>query len=227
MSVTTTEHAEAHAHDDHGGGGHHETHEARDQKERLALWLFIGGDLVFLLLELFTWFYLKALNTGDMWRCAGCTAAHPGTDGLGNPITHQIATANPAYTLTIAGLAVIAALGLWGVESGVRNHEKSKAGGYGALSVVVLLAAIVVQCLQYGKLPFTTIDGAYASTFEFFMGSTLAHLILLAFLALGVWNNARKGNYDNRWYRTRLVRIFGAWIAISACILAIVMSAFS
>ena len=86
----------------------------------------------------------------------------------------------------------------------------------------------MVQSYQFGQLPFTTIDGAYASTFEFFMGSTLAHLGLLTFLVFGLWNRSRLGRYeDGRWYQVRLVRIFAVWIAVSVCVLTIVMSLFA
>ena len=52
--------------------------------------------------------------------------------------------------------------------------------------------------LPIPDVPFTTIDGAYASTFEFFMGSTLAHVILLTFIALGLWNRAAQGPLQRR-----------------------------
>ena len=36
------------------------------------------------------------------------------------------------------------------------------------------------------------------------------------------------GRYDGgHWYQVRVIRIFAVWIAVSTCILAIVMSAFS
>ena len=90
------------------------------------------------------------------------------------------------------------------------------------------MAAIVVQCYQFGVLPFTTIDGTYASTFEFFMGSTLAHLALLAFIVTGLWSRASRGRYDGgHWYQVRIIRIFAVWLATSTCILAVVMIAFS
>ena len=210
MTVTTTEQEDPGDPQDDGRSieavaGHHETREQRHFKERLALWLFIGGDLVFLLMELFYWFYLRALNTNGLWRGADCSKANPCTDGLGNPITAEITKANPAYTLTVAGLVVIAALGL-----------------------IFLLAAVVVQCIQFGKLPFTTIDGSYASTFIYFMGSTLGHLLLLTFLIFALWNRARVGKYDGgHWYQVRLNRMFATWIAISTCVLALVMVLFS
>jgi heme/copper-type cytochrome/quinol oxidase subunit 3 len=209
--------------------GHHETREQRHFKEHLAVWLFISGDAVFLLMELFYWFYLRALNTDGMWRGVTCSKANPCTDGLGNPITHEIAKSTPWYTVSIAILVVIAAAAIWGVErSAQRQSKRSAISGGAAIGLAVLVAAIVVQCYQFGVLPFTTIDGTYASTFEFFMGSTLAHLFLLAFIVTGLWARARRGRYDGgHWYQVRIIRIFAAWLATSTCILAIVMIAFS
>ena len=235
MTVTTEAHDEPHDDPQADGrsieavAGHHETREQRHFKERLAIWLFIGGDLVFLLMELFFWFYLRALNTNGLWRGAACTKASPCTDGLGNPITSEITKANPAYTLVIAGLTIIAALVIWRVE--VASREQAKRGeisGTAAVGLVFLLAAVVVQCIQFGKLPFTTIDGSYASSFIFFMGSTLGHLLLLSFLTFAMFNRARVGKYDGgHWYQVRLMRIFAAWIAISTSVLALVMVLFA
>jgi hypothetical protein len=119
--------------------GHHESREQRHFKERIALWLFISGDAVFLLMELFYWFYLRALNTDGMWRGTACTKANPCTDGLGNPITHEIAKASPWYTFTIAVLAVIAATLVWGVErSAQRQAKRSVIGGGAAIALLVL-----------------------------------------------------------------------------------------
>lgn len=234
MTVTTTEQEDPGDPQDDGRSieavaGHHETREQRHFKERLALWLFIGGDLVFLLMELFYWFYLRALNTNGLWRGADCSKANPCTDGLGNPITAEITKANPAYTLTVAGLVVIAALVIWRVEAVSRAQAKRGViSGTAALGLIFLLAAVVVQCIQFGKLPFTTIDGSYASTFIYFMGSTLGHLLLLTFLIFALWNRARVGKYDGgHWYQVRLNRMFATWIAISTCVLALVMVLFS
>jgi heme/copper-type cytochrome/quinol oxidase subunit 3 len=209
--------------------GHHETRDQRHFKERMVVWIFISGDAVFLLMELFYWFYLRALNTDGMWRGVTCSTANPCTDGLGNPITHEIAKAAPWFTVSIAILVVIAAALVWGVErTAQRQASRSAISGGAAVGLVVLLAAIVVQCIQFGHLPFTTIDGTYASTFEFFMGSTLAHMLLLAFIVTGLWTRARRGRYDGgHWYQVRIIRIFATWLAVSTCILAIVMIAFS
>ncbi len=181
MAITTDPHDQGRVVE--AVAGHHETREQRHFKERIVVWLFISGDAVFLLMELFYWFYLRALNTDGMWRGVDCSKANPCTDGFGNPITHEIAKATPWYTVSIAILVVIAAALIWGVERlAQRQARRSAISGAAAVGLVVLLAAIVVQCFQFGHLPFTTIDGTYASTFEFFMGSTLAHMLLLAFI---------------------------------------------
>jgi heme/copper-type cytochrome/quinol oxidase subunit 3 len=229
MSIATAEHDDIHHEGGGGEGGHHETPEQRDHKERLALYLFIGGDAVILLLELFTWFYLRALNVDGMWRGVSCTSANPCTDGLGNPITSEVAKANPSYTIIIAVLAVVAAVLIVAVERTAANRgSRSLMSGVTGLALVALLAAIALQIYQFQVLPFSTIDGTYASTFEVFMGSTLAHLILLSFIILGMWNRIRLGRYDEgRWHRVRLIRFFTVWIAASVCVLALVMSLFS
>jgi len=227
MAITTDPHDQGRVVE--AVAGHHETREQRHFKERIVVWVFISGDAVFLLMELFYWFYLRALNTDGMWRGATCTKANPCTDGLGNPITHEIAKSTPWYTVSIAVLVVIAAALIWGVErSAQRQLKRSAIRGAAGLGLLAVVAAIVVQCYQFGVLPFTTIDGTYASTFEFFMGSTLAHLLLLAFIVTGLWLRAGRGRYDGgHWYQVRIIRIFAARLATSTCILAIVMIAFS
>ncbi len=229
MAITTTEHDDAHGEPPPAAGGHHETPEQRDHKERLALWLFISGDALFLLLELFSWFYLRALNTDGLWRGSACTTANPCTDGLGNNITREITRANPWYSAGVAALAVVSALLIWTVERSARDRERrGVTSGVAGLAFLALLATIAFQIYQFQVLPFTTIDGAYASTYEFFMGSTLAHLVLLTFIGFGLWNRARQGRYDNgNYYRVRIIRIFAEWIAITACVLTLVSSLFA
>lgn len=229
MAIATTQHGADHPSGKDQGGGHHDTPAQRDAKERFALWLFIGGDAVLLALEVFGWFYLRGLNTQDMWRGAKCSIAKPCTDGLGNPLTHEVAKANSAYTFVIAAMVVIAAVLFWRVELCARDGKgRAMASSLAGLALLALAGAAGLQSFNFTALPFTTIDGTYASSVEFFMGSTLVHIVVLGFLALGVWNRARAGRYeDGNWHQTRLVRIFAVWIALSVCVLAVVMSLFA
>jgi heme/copper-type cytochrome/quinol oxidase subunit 3 len=237
MSTTTAEHD---ATEDHGHGsgpaaegaenpgGQHESAEERDKKERLALWLFIGGDFVFLALEVFAWFYLRTLNTNGLWNAAKCTKDAGCVDGLGNPLVGPIPKAAIWHPIVILGLTVVSALLVWMAESAARNKSAKGAvsgAAFGALAF--MLAAIALQIYQFQVLPFTTIQGAFPSVYEFFMGSTLAHLLLMAFILMGLWMRASKGRYaGGTWHRVRLIRIFAVWIAISTGVLAIVGSFF-
>jgi heme/copper-type cytochrome/quinol oxidase subunit 3 len=237
VTVTTTEHGGTDGDPSDDGGaaveahatGHRETRQERHVKEHLAVWLLISGDAVFLALEIFTWFYLRSLNTNGLWRGAQCTNAKPCTDGLGNPITHEIAKASPWYTIVIAALAVVGALLVVVTERS--SQRQAGRGGISApagLSMLVVLAAVVVQCYQFGQLPFTTIQGAYASTYLYFMGSTLAHLILVLFILTGLWFRARAGKYDHgHWFQIRIIRLFTVWVAVATCILAVVVIGFA
>ena len=237
MSITETDH-ESEGHEAHGHGpavpgaenpgGEHETAFRRDQKERLMMWLLIGGDGLFLVLELFAWFYLRALNTNGLWNGAKCSTANPCTDGLGNPINGPIHRADPKHAIIIAACTVVAAAFVWIAESAAQRDAGKRAVSTAAgVGFLFLLVAIGWQIYQFQVLPFTTIDGAYASTYEFFMGSTLAHLILLAFIGLGLWIRASKGRYSGAtWYRVRLIRFFAVWIALSTVILVSVAALF-
>jgi len=72
-------------------------------------------------------------------------------------------------------------------------------------------------------LPFTTIDGAYASLFEFFMGSNLAHFLLVLVIAVGLFNRSRIGKLEHsNWYQAHLGRLWSVWVAASATVLALI-----
>ena len=235
MSLTTSEHESTEDGEHHheylpavegaeNPGGEHESAGERDKKERLMIWLFIGGDLVILILEVFAWFYLRTLDSNGMWNAAKCTAAANCVDGLGNPLIGPVPKASIWHPMIIMSLAIISALFVWAAESASRRKAaKGAVWGPALAALVCMIGAIAVQILQFQVLPFTTIDGGYASVYEFFMGSTLAHLLLMGFILTGLWTRAAKGRYQGgTFHRVRIMRMFGVWIAISTGVLAIV-----
>ena len=205
-------------------GGSHETPQERHRMEHIALWLFIGGDAFFCVLEIFFWFYLRSLNTNGMWRGTNCSKANACTDGLGNPLTHPIAKAAAVHTLLIAVIMLASAAVIWFAEVQAREGATRKTTTpLIGLALLLSLGAIAYQIIQFQILPFTTIDGTYASTFEFFMGSNLAHFGLVAFIGTGLFLRSRKGKFENgSWYHLHLSRLWWVWIALSTTILAIV-----
>ncbi|MEI8050823.1 MAG: hypothetical protein WCI12_05255 [Actinomycetes bacterium] len=204
--------------------GHHESPQQRHQKEHMATWLLIAGDGVFFALEIFFWFYLRTLNVNGMWRGTLCTTSNPCTDGLGNPITHAIEKASPSWTAAVAILIIASAAFVWIAEVQVRQGDSRRVTTpLLAVGALLALAAIVVQFLQFQYLPFTTIDGAYASVFEFFMGSNIAHFLIVLMIVFGAYNRSRKGIYEQgHWYQVHLIRLFTVWVAFSATVLALI-----
>jgi len=227
--MSVTEH-DSHV-DDHGGhvGGHHDTPQDRHKKEHIATWMFIGGDAVFFMLEVFMWFYLRSLNTNGMWRGTNCSKANPCTDGLGNPMTAAVPKAAALHTLAIAALMVISAAIIWFAEVQSRQGASRKTTTpLAGLALLFVIGAIVWQIVQFSILPFTTIQGTYASTFEFFMGSNLAHFALILVIGLGLVNRSRMGKFEGgHWYQLHLSRLFWVWIAASSATLAVIAVAFA
>jgi len=223
MSITEHDTHEEHA------GGHHELPQDRHKKEHIALWLFIGGDAVFFMLEIFFWFYLRSLNTNGMWRGAACSKANACTDGLGNPITSPIPKAAAIHTLAIAVLILVSAAVIWFAEVQARQGASRKTTTpLVSLAVLFAVGAIIWQIVQFQVLPFTTIDGTYASTFEFYMGSNLAHFGLVMFIGTGLMFRSRAGKFENgNWYQLHLSRLWWVWVAVSSAILALVSVLFA
>ena len=228
MAITTDPHDQGRVVE--AVAGHHETREQRHFKERLAVWLFISGDAVFLLMELFYWFYLRALNTDGMWRGAACSKANPCTDGLGNPITHEIAKATPWYTVSIAVLVVhrrrlrmgVGAIGPAPSRSGARSAGAAaracRPGRCDRGAVRPVRGPAVHHHRRGVRIDLRVLHG-------FDAGPPAS---CSAFIVTGLWTRARRGRYDGgHWYQVRIIRIFAVWLAVSTCILAIVMIAFS
>lgn len=227
------------SHEHHGyyaeGGNHHDTPQAKHRKEHMLVWMLIGGDMVFTALIIFAWFYLKALNVEGMWRGAACTPNFNAglnqscTDGIGNAINHIVPTASPVHTFAVAILAIVGAGVMWFAEVQARQGASRKTTTpLLALSTIAILGALVWQFYQFQVLPFTTVQGAYASLFEYIMGSNVGHLFLILLVALGLFIRSSKGLHENgRWYQIHLVRLFSVWVAFSITLLALMVTFFN
>jgi heme/copper-type cytochrome/quinol oxidase subunit 3 len=124
--------------------------------------LLAGASIFFFLALLFAYFYLRALNQEHLWR-------HGHVDpnqGLGAGMI--------ACVLLSAVLTFIAGRRLKG---GSRSWLTPAIGG-----VVLGLAAVALQCIEYTVQHFGPTDGAYASVF-----CTWTALYLIAVLATMYW----------------------------------------
>jgi heme/copper-type cytochrome/quinol oxidase subunit 3 len=111
----------------------------------VATRLLCGATIFFFLAFVFAYFYLRSLNVDHMW--------HP-------------AHVNPKQGLGAAFIAcVLASAGLT-IFAGRRMKRKSRDWlAPATIGVVLGLAAVVLQCVEYTVQHFGPTDGAYASVF--------------------------------------------------------------
>jgi heme/copper-type cytochrome/quinol oxidase subunit 3 len=186
---------------------HHDSPEVVGRRQRLGLLLLIAADVAFVLSMVFTWFYLRGLNTSNAWIAPG----------------GRILNIVPGWLM--AAITLISWLVYqWG-ERGARRGEARRLVVGSLLALVLLLAVTGWQINQIRTLPFAAVDSAYASSVVLFAWSALLHEILTVFLGLAIWNRARMGLFtaENHWH-VRLVGYWWLWITVSAVLAAATMS---
>jgi heme/copper-type cytochrome/quinol oxidase subunit 3 len=230
---------DTHAH----GDGQHDSPEKVDGRERLGVWLFIGADVVTVGALLFTYLYLRAVNTGkhwmDMWGYKGSlhtyafydNAAANGT--LKSPTLIHVATVSSGLQWLIAAITVVSAALLWVGEKGLRTNKNAKSFSATALVVAVLaVVGIVFAAVLLKDLPqiFVSVNDSntmsyttYDSAMMALLSSTIFHLAVLGFLGVGLSIRAARGVVSgDRWYQVRLVRYFWVWVAVSSVVATLI-----
>jgi heme/copper-type cytochrome/quinol oxidase subunit 3 len=202
MSVDTQAHANP----------HHEPPDVVGSRNRLGVILLIVADVAFALSMLFTYFYLKAQNVNEMWL--------PKADGDAPAIL-------PVSTASAWKITAIAAVGLLAHFMALRNVRKgnqSNLKAFGLIAFIASLIALVIQIQQFGVVPFTFYNGAYASCWYLFAVMNTVHLILTAFISLGNWNRSRLGLYKADHWHVDIVNVWWAWMVVSSLLGAFALS---
>jgi heme/copper-type cytochrome/quinol oxidase subunit 3 len=202
MSVDTHAHANP----------HHEHPDVVGSRNRLGVILLIVADVAFALSMLFTYFYLKAQNVNEMWL--------PKADGDAPAIL-------PVSTASAWKITAIAAVGLLAHFMALRNVRKgnqSNLKAFGLIAFIASLIALVIQIQQFGVVPFTFYNGAYASCWYLFAVMNTVHLILTAFISLGNWNRSRLGLYKADHWHVDIVNVWWAWMVVSSLLGAFALS---
>ena len=174
---------------------------------RTGVRLLIFADASFVAALLFSYFYLRGLNTENAWL-------HPGQ-----------ATASIAVGwLIAAGVVLSAAVFRW-AQRGMENGAESRFVASALLAFVVLVLVLVAQLLQLMNFPFGVEDSAYSSTMYVLAGANLVHLLLTAFFGLAMWNRGRLHIYtaESNW-QVRLVGLWWSWVALAAVLAAFTTS---
>jgi heme/copper-type cytochrome/quinol oxidase subunit 3 len=224
------------------GGGHFLTPEVVDSQQRLGVWLFIGGDIIIVAALLFTYLYLRGVNTSGHWMSLVGYKGHSyayyqnianGSVGLPAPKLIHVGPMSAGLEWLIAAVTVVSGAIVWQAERALRATKNAKAySTMAAFATVVVVVAIVLTIIQLRSVPevfVATNDSqgmaytAYDSAFLAIAGSGLFHLLVLTFLGLGLMIRSSKGLINgDRWHQARLVRFFWVWIAASSVIVAAV-----
>jgi heme/copper-type cytochrome/quinol oxidase subunit 3 len=239
MSIDT--HAE---HDAHGGhdGGHHEPPEVVDGRQRMAIWLFIGGDIITTAALLFTYLYLRGVNTGGHWMsmlgypgpqmAGGHTYAwYQNAASLADPTNVMVGKLAAGLNWTVTLLTVLSALIIWGAEKALRSSKNAKNYSMTCwVAVLVTVVAIVLSFKQLQSIPqiYVAVNDSqtmsyttYDSSMMVIVGSAVVHLFLLAFLGVGLAIRSARGVINgDKWYQARLVRLFWVWVGVSAIVVS-------
>ena len=174
---------------------------------RTGVVLLILADASFVAALLFSYFYLRGLNTEKAWL-----APHQATASIG--VGWAIA----------GGVVVSAVLYRWAQNSIRAGREPAFLTG-ALLALVVVVATAVGQVWQLASFPFGVADSAYSSALYTLAGANMLHLLLTAFLGLAMWNRGRLHIYSaaSNW-QVRLVGTWWTWIAVAAALAALTTS---
>jgi len=224
------------AHDAHGAseGGHHEAPEVVDGRQRMGIWLFIGGDIITMSALLFTYLYLRGVNTGGHWRSMVGYIGHSysyyqNATNLPAPSLVHVSTLSAGLNWSVSAIVVVSAAIIWAAERGLRASKNAKSySTLAAVATIVTVLAIIFSIVQLRHIPqiYVAVNDsqtmsytAYDSAMMVIIGSGILHLFILAFLGLGLTIRSARGVINgDKWYQARLVRMFWVWVAISAVI---------
>jgi heme/copper-type cytochrome/quinol oxidase subunit 3 len=174
---------------------------------RTGTLLFILADAAFVAALIFSYLYLRGLNTEHAW------------------LAPKQQLAQIWFSWLIAGVLVISALvfhsGYRGILAG--NETRLVTGSIFGLAAV--LVAGVLQFIQLANFPFGVADSAYSSSMYFIAGANLFHILLTAFVGLAMWNRSRRHIYsENSNWQVHVVGLWWTWIALASVVVSIATS---
>ncbi|MGZ4637162.1 cytochrome c oxidase subunit 3 [Oryzihumus sp.] len=178
----------------------HASPEALGRTQRLGVLLLIVGDAAFLLSLVFSYLYLRALNTEHGW-----VPPHGRTVPIG-------------LGWVIAAVMVVSLAFYYWAETGAARPRRLQLGLL--LASLLVLVGLVLQAYQLATAGIVVADGSYASTWYALAGYHAFHLLLTLFIGIGIWNRARMGRYATDGWQVRLVGYWWAWVAVAAILTA-------
>ena len=196
MTTTTHEHDQSHA--------HFESPETIGRRDKMGVAFLILADFVFVLSLIFSYFYLRALNTTGLWI----------------PKDSHTAIGWQGWVVTL--LAILSLIAYRSGLSGVRKGSQSALVTGMGLAFVLIVADLAAQIWQWSNFPFLTTTGGYASAMILLAGANCFHLGITVFLGLGMFVRAKKGRYTKAdYWHVSIVGLWWAWIAVASVMVSV------
>jgi heme/copper-type cytochrome/quinol oxidase subunit 3 len=190
---------------------HHDSDAAVGRRERLGVRLLIVADGSFLFSMIFSYFYLRNLNTGGNWLPKG--------------VKHYSSSSVWQVAIPFVIAAICHRLG---------QENKERRNLTSIATLIVLLVGGYLQWKQMAHMPFllkddggvVTFNGAYASNWVLMAGTGIFHYFLGAFIALGILIRNRTTNVSHELdvWRQRTAQSWFTWCAIAAVLTAFTLS---
>jgi cytochrome c oxidase subunit I+III len=174
---------------------------------RTGVILLIVADGAFVASLVFTYFYLRGLNTDKAW------------------VAHGQNTSAIWATWLITGVLVLSAISYRLAERAIQAGNEARFVAVAALALLLLLADVAIQVIQLVTFPFGIGTSSYSSTVYLMAGANLFHLLLTVFLAVAMVNRGRAHIYSaTSYWQVRLVGLWWTWVAAAAILTAFTMS---
>ena len=192
MSVTTPVHL------------HHDSPDTVGRRDRLGVILLIAADIAFVGSLMFSYMYLRFLNTEGAWIPEGMTETPPLATWL---------------------VVIFMVVGLIAIYLGVKGMRTGKASALvrgSGIALIAALAAVVFQIVQMHDFNFPLGEkgyfaGSYSSSMMTLAGANAFHLVLTIIISLGIFNRSRLGKYqDPASWQPRIAVYWWLWVVISA-----------
>lgn len=174
---------------------------------RTGALLLILADAAFVAAMIFSYLYLRGLNTEKAW------------------VAPKQDIAAIWFSWVIAGVIVLSAIAYRFALMGIRAGSEAKLVNGAALALALVLASGVLQFVQLATFPFGVDTSAYSSSMYVLAGANLFHILLTAFLGLAMWNRGRRRIYsaESNW-QVEVVGLWWTWIALAAIAVSFVTS---
>ena len=185
--------------------------EVQGRRERLGVRIIIIANGSFLAAMMFTWFYLRNLNTNHAWLPKG---------------VHSFSVAS--------GWSAGAGLILAGILHAIGVQNKSIRPVTSILVLIALVVGAYLEWHQMAHMPFIAQDaesrpyynGAYASTWVIMAGTRMFEYLISIFIALGLVIRGYRATVNpmlEQW-RQRTAGSWFTWVAVAGFLSAITLS---